>query len=67
MTDALRSRAEEAEAQAHFENAKRVELASLLAHHIRQTLPLLLDAGVTVDVQEASAVPLAKPTPKDGA
>lgn len=67
MSDALQARVSEAEAQAHFEHAKRVELASLLAYHIRQTLPLLLDAGVTVDVQEASAVPLAKPTPRDGA
>ena len=56
MTDALRSRAEEAEDQCRLEHTKRIQLAALVGQFLRQAAPLVEDAGVPVEL-ESPATP----------
>jgi hypothetical protein len=57
----LEARLAEAEDQCRFERAKRVELAALVAGFIQRVVPLINDAGLSLDPRELERV--VKPSP----
>lgn len=58
----LEERLQEAEMQCRFERAKRIELATLIGQFVQRAVPLVNDAGLSLDPREFER-PLAKPSP----
>lgn len=64
MSSPIEARMEEAEQQCRFERAKRIEFAALVAQFVQRAVPLVRDAGISLDPDDLGR-PLAKPSPKE--